>query len=228
MMRPIPCARTRSTISRPRRVCSTPSAANGSSSITSLPPQWTKRLSSIAWRWPPDRCSTRTRSEGMLRAAGGERLRRLRLHVALAQDRDAEHAPGQLAPHEEIRDDVDIRAERQVLVDGFDAGCLRLGRRREVALDAVEDRRARRSAVMPPAMILTSVDFPAPLSPRRATTSPRLTAKLTSRSASIAPKCLEIPSSRSSGAATLFASSLTLTVPALRSVPKRRLRLCTA
>ena len=47
--------------------------------------------------------------------------------------------PRQLAAHEEIGDDVDVGAEREVLVDGLDAGRLRLGRRGEVALDAVED-----------------------------------------------------------------------------------------
>ena len=136
MMTPMPCARTRSIISRPRRVCSTPSAAKGSSSSTSLPPQWTKRLSSIAWRWPPERCSTLVRSEGMRVPPAASALRGLRLHLALAQDRDAEDAARQLAAHEEIGDDVDIGAERQVLVDRLDAGRLGLGRRGEVALAA--------------------------------------------------------------------------------------------
>ena len=40
---------------------------------------------------------------------------------------------GQLAAHEEVRDDVDVGAEREVLVDGLDAGRLGLGRRREAA-----------------------------------------------------------------------------------------------
>ena len=70
---------------------------------------------------------------------GGERLRRLRLHVALAQDRYAEDAPRQLAAHEEIRDHVDVRAERQVLVDRLDPRRLRLRRRGEMALGAVEE-----------------------------------------------------------------------------------------
>ena len=47
--------------------------------------------------------------------------------------------PRQLAAHEEIRDDIDIRAERQVLVDGLDARRLGLRGRGEIALDAVED-----------------------------------------------------------------------------------------
>ena len=44
-----------------------------------------------------------------------------------------------------------------------------------------------------PAMILTSVDLPAPLSPIRPTTSPGLSDRDTSLSAWMAPKCLETP-----------------------------------
>ena len=79
------------------------------------------------------------RSDGNARAGGGERLRGLRLHVALAQDRNAEHAARQLAAHEEIGDHVDVRAERQVLVDGLDARRLGLRRRGKMPLGAVED-----------------------------------------------------------------------------------------
>ena len=71
-------------------------------------------------------------------------------------------------------------------------------------------------AAMPPAMILTSVDLPAPLSPSSATTSPRLTSKLTPRSASIAPKCLEMPSRRSRARVLWPDGSLTNASPSLR------------
>ena len=98
--------------------------------------------------------------------------------------------PGELAAHEEIGDDVDIGAERQVLVDRLDARRLGLGRRGEVARRAPSKTHPPGGRPRPPAMILTSVDLPAPLSPRSATTSPRSTMKLTPRSASIAPKLL--------------------------------------
>src|SRR3954449_6142525 len=49
-----------------------------------------------------------------------------------------------------------------------------------------------------PAMILTRVDLPAPLSPMRPTASPGSTSKLTPLSASIAPKCFATPLSSSS------------------------------
>src|SRR5947207_5760382 len=48
-----------------------------------------------------------------------------------------------------------------------------------------------------PAMTLTSVDLPAPLSPMRPTTSPACSASDTSRSAWMAPKCFDIPASSS-------------------------------
>src|SRR5260370_36306738 len=44
-----------------------------------------------------------------------------------------------------------------------------------------------------PAMLLTSVDLPAPLSPISPTISPQSSAKSTCDKASMAPKCLEIP-----------------------------------
>src|SRR5690554_5474703 len=57
----------------------------------------------------------------------------------------------------------------------------------------------------PPEMILTSVDLPAPLSPRRATTSPLRISMSTPFSASIAPKFLLIASSFRSGGYSLNA-----------------------
>ena len=79
-------------------------------------------------------------------AAGGERLGGFGLHLLLAEDGDAEHLPRQLAAHEEIGGDVDIGAEREVLVDGLDAGRLGLGRRGEDMVAAFEDEPARWSA----------------------------------------------------------------------------------
>src|SRR5215467_11399736 len=56
------------------------------------------------------------------------------------------------------------------------------------------------SAGWMPAMVLTSVDLPAPLSPTRPTTSPAWTSKSTSVRAWTAPKCLLMPFSSSTGA----------------------------
>src|SRR3954447_15375456 len=54
-----------------------------------------------------------------------------------------------------------------------------------------------------PDMTLTSVDFPAPLSPTRPTTSPAARAKSTPSSAWTAPKRLLTPRSSRSGAAVV-------------------------
>ncbi len=57
------------------------------------------------------------------------------------------------------------------------------------------------SAGLTPAMTLTRVDFPAPLSPSSATTSPAWTVRSTSLSAWTAPNLLEIPDSSRIGCA---------------------------
>src|SRR5690606_26775107 len=49
------------------------------------------------------------------------------VHLALLQHRDAEDLLRDLPPHEEVGDDVDIGAQREVLVDGLDTGGLGLG-----------------------------------------------------------------------------------------------------
>src|SRR5258707_10440313 len=59
-----------------------------------------------------------------------------------------------------------------------------------------------------PAMILTSVDLPAPLSPMSPTISPPSSAKSTCDKASMAPKCLEIPWSSRTATDPPFASHL--------------------
>ena len=54
------------------------------------------------------------------RAGIGERLSDHALHGLLVEHGNAEHLARDLAPHEEIRDDIDIGAEREVLVDRLD------------------------------------------------------------------------------------------------------------
>ena len=72
-------------------------------------------------------------------AAGLERAAGLGLHGAVAEEGDAEDAAGELAAHEEVRDHVEVGAEREVLVDRLDAGGLGVGLGGEGALGAVED-----------------------------------------------------------------------------------------
>src|SRR6056297_1141615 len=56
-----------------------------------------------------------------------------------------------------------------------------------------------------PAITLTSVDFPAPLSPTRATTLPGSRSSETSVSALTLPKCLVMPRKRRMGSVICFA-----------------------
>jgi hypothetical protein len=60
-------------------------------------------------------------------AGAGHRPRDHLLHLALLQDGHAEIVLHNLTAHEEIGDHVDIGAEREVLVDRLDAGCLGFG-----------------------------------------------------------------------------------------------------
>ena len=78
-------------------------------------------------------------------AAGFERAAGLGLHRAVAEEGDAEDAAGELAAHEEVGDHVEVGAEREVLVDGLDAGGLGVALGGEAALGAVEDDAARSS-----------------------------------------------------------------------------------
>ena len=66
----------------------------------------------------------------------------LGLHLALAQPAQARDAPGQLAAHEEVGDDVDVRAQGEILVDRLDAGGLGVGRARERDLLSLDRERA--------------------------------------------------------------------------------------
>src|SRR2546429_9777597 len=79
---------------------------------------------------------------------------------------------------------------------------------------------------MPPTH-LTSVDFPAPLSPTSAVTSPAYTVKSTSRRTCTAPKLLLIPRSSSRGVA-LTGSSSDVPVPVPRGWAWHRDRRRTA
>ena len=97
---------------------------------------------------------------------------------------------GQFAAHEEIGDDVDVGAERQVLIDRLDAG--RLGCLPDCGRGSPGPRTPTgRGRLRPPEMILTTgVDLPAPLSPSSATTSPLPMVKLIPLSALDGPVVL--------------------------------------
>ena len=80
-----------------------------------------KAVNSIAWRWPPDRCSTLVRNEGMRVPASASALAGLRLHRRARQGSGCRESLRDLPPHEEVGDRVDVGAEREVLIDRLDA-----------------------------------------------------------------------------------------------------------
>ena len=145
---------------------------------------------------------------------GLEQLTGLPLHgglVELARDprrplRDL------LATEEEVLHDVEVVAQRQVLVDGGDAKIHGVVGARDLHLVALE----------PDLPVVGRMDagdglhqrrLPAPLSPTRATTSPGRTSKSTSLSAWTGPKLLLTPLRASTGWSAFMAAAPLLSVP---------------
>ena len=175
---PSPRSRSRRIRSSTCAVCATPSAAVGSSRITTFGSPSSERATATYWRWPPESVPTSLRTLGIVtarRESSSPSLLHRRL-VELPRDRPAPGAISSL-PEEQVGDDVEVVAERQVLVDGRDPQAGRVLGHGVRDLLAVE--RCPGSAAWIPAIVLTSVDLPAPLSPTRATTSPALTSKST-------------------------------------------------
>ena len=119
----------------------TPSAAVGSSMITSLRAHAAARATATPWRWPPDSVSTAWLIERM------PICRRLHLLVGLlplalvvehAQDAAQRTRAPLLATEEQVGRDVQRRRHREVLVDRLDARLARVVRGLEVHLLAVE------------------------------------------------------------------------------------------
>ena len=173
--------RPRGARSGPRRSGRRQSAAVGCVSVTMCRSSSGGRRSAAA---PPTaRRSARARS-----GVGGE-LGEQRRRAPPSPPRPR---PRQLVAEKEVGDDVEVLAEREVLVDGGDAELRRrsgpfmvTGLPWKVMVPEV--------GACTPARTLTSVDFPAPLSPTRATTSPAWTSRSMSVSADTAPKFLQMP-----------------------------------
>ena len=99
-------------------VCATPSAAVGSSRITTREFHITARPIATDWRWPPERLATGCRIELDRRhAQAPERLGRPLLHRRLAEPADE---VALLAAEVHVLDDVEVVAEREILVDDLD------------------------------------------------------------------------------------------------------------
>ena len=107
-----------------------------------------------------------------LRFELGEKLRGAARHGGVVHDAEAGDPPPQLAAEKDVGCAREIVGKRQILVDHLDAGVARI----------LRPAKARPSKCMVPwvggkfpAMTLTNVDLPAPLSPMRPTISPEAT-----------------------------------------------------
>ena len=156
-----PCSASRATRSSTWRVWATPSAAVGSSRITTREFQSTARATATDCRWPPESVATSWRIERIVVTESVfERLGRLRLHDRLLQ---ALEPVVHLAAEVHVLDDVQVVAEREVLVDDLDAEARRVlrpvdrdrprleqdlaGVGRVDAGDALDERRLARAVV---------------------------------------------------------------------------------
>ena len=131
-----PWSARRSTSSSTCSVCATPSAAVGSSRITSREFHITARATATDWRWPPESVATGWRIERIVVTARRlHRLGRLGLHHGLLEP--LEPVAG-LAAEVHVLDDVEVVAEREILVDDLDPELRRVLRAVDVDRVAVE------------------------------------------------------------------------------------------
>ena len=159
-------------------------AAVGSSISTILASDSRVRAIATAWRWPPDICRP-GRAAGSPTSARRTARRRARYMAPCSRgSRTARSRLPELAPEKDVRRRRQVVAERQVLIDDLDA-VLRAPRPAGGSARRWPSMRdaAVRSGGKLPAMILTSVDLPAPLSPIRPTTSPGSSVRSTRRRA---------------------------------------------
>ena len=99
-------------------VCATPRAAVGSSRTTTLEFQSTALAIATVWRWPPDRLDTRWRTDFTVRTDSDASVSRAACSMLLSS-RNRPCAP--LAAEEHVLHDVEVVAQREVLVDDLDA-----------------------------------------------------------------------------------------------------------
>ena len=197
-----PSSRSRRMSSSTLAVSWTPSAAVGSSMMTSLELKPAARQMATAWRWPPESRRTRDSDRGHVDGQAsrpspwpGAALRRGR------GTRGARPAD-ELAVEEEVLPDGEVLDEGEVLVNGLDPGLAGVLGGAEAPARRRRRRWCRLSGWWMPLTHRTSVDLPAPLSPTRAVTSPRRRVSETSLRARTLPKASEtsVTSSRRSWA----------------------------
>ena len=142
-----PCSARRLTRSSTCRVWATPSAAVGSSRMTTREFHITARATATDWRCPPESVATGCRIERIV--VTDERLQRLGrplLHRRLVQPEDR---VVHLAAEVHVLDDVEVVAEREILVDDLDPEPRRVLRAVDRDRLAVEEHLARVDRVDP-------------------------------------------------------------------------------
>ena len=113
-----PCSARRWTRSSTWRVCATPSAAVGSSRITMREFHITARPIATDWRWPPERLATCWRIE--LDRRDREALQHVRRSGLHHRFPEPEEEVAHLAAEVHVLDDVEVVAEREILVHDLD------------------------------------------------------------------------------------------------------------
>ena len=162
-----PCSARRRTSSSTCSVCATPRAAVGSSRMTSFEfhsrparPRPTgadrPRASPPAWRIDEIVVTRSDLSVSAVRCSITGSLSTLERVV-------------RLTPEEHVLDDVEVVAEGEILVDDLDPEPRRVLRAARCAPAGPSKRISPLSAAWIPAIVLISVDLPAPLSPTSAT-----------------------------------------------------------
>ena len=134
---PSPCSARRLTRSSTWRVWATPSAAVGSSRITSCEFHITALATATDWRCPPESPATVWRTLRIVvtdRLA--QRLARASLHLGLVERAQRLEL---LAAEEHVLDDVEVVRQREVLVDDLDAEVGGVARAVDAHLLAVVD-----------------------------------------------------------------------------------------
>ena len=112
-----PCSPRRRTSASTCSVCATPSAAVGSSRITSLEFHWTAFATATDCRWPPESVATGCRIDEIVVTASDFSVSAVFCSIAGSFE---DLRPVELAAEIHVLDDVEVVAEREILVDDLD------------------------------------------------------------------------------------------------------------
>lgn len=157
-----------------------------------------------------------------LRLELGEQLARPAVHPGIVEDAERAHPAPHFATQKDVGRGCEIVAQRRIAVNDLDAVPAGLDRPVQRDLGPVDLH-----GMLPevgrklPAIILTSVDLPAPLSPISPTTSPGSSVSEMSSTAVMAPKCLEMLLSSRTGK---FAQASRTTAIRVAGQPRQRVK----